>query len=86
MEEYTAKLQAMTDDELVKEAENQVWHSAFASNNSRAPSHRKCDATYDEAKRREKLWLYCRGWNAAFESCGHTLSDSDRKAAMEPVA
>ena len=38
----------------------------------------------EEAKRRGKPWLYAKGWNNAYESQGHHLSDSDRRAAMAP--
>ena len=83
---YTARLAEMSDLDFVREVEWQVWLSAFASNNPRAPAHAKCDATYDEATRREKPWLYKRGWNAAYASCGHTLSDQDIARALPPQA
>lgn len=79
--DWTAK----TDDEYLKEAETQIWLSAFASNNPRAPAHKEADAAYDEARRREKPWLYNRAWNAAYRSAGHTPSESDIEAAKEPT-
>jgi hypothetical protein len=85
-DEYAAKLVDMPDDELVKAVEMQVWLSAFASNNPRAPAHWKVDLTYDECKRREKPWLYQRGWNQAYQSCGYEPSESERAAAREPAA
>lgn len=75
--EYAEKLTAMTDDELVSAVDRQVWLSAFASNNPRAPAHWKSDLTHAEAKRRGKPWLYQRGWNKAYVSCGHELSQAD---------
>lgn len=75
--EYREKLQSMGDDEFVDEVESKVWLSAFAANNGRSKHHAQCDATYDEARRREKLWLYQRGWNAAYVSCGYHLDTSD---------
>jgi hypothetical protein len=85
-DEYTVKLSGMTDDELVKEAEQMVWLSAYAANNPRSAYHWKCDQTYDEAKRREKPWLYQKGWNNAYESAGHELSDANIAAAEAPNA
>lgn len=79
--EYEAKLQAMTDAELVKAAETQVWLSAFANNNPRAPAHWKVDMVSDEAERRGKPWLYQQGWNDAYRSCGHEPSESDIERA-----
>lgn len=81
---YRAKLAAMDDAAFVEEVERAVWLSAYASNNGRSIYHAECDATYDEAKRREKLWLYQRGWNAAYRSCGYEPSESDLEAARSP--
>lgn len=75
--------ESMTDEEFVKAAETQIWFSAFASNNPRAPAHAETDRAYDESRRREKPWLYNRAWNAAYTSCGYELSDIDLEGAME---
>lgn len=72
---------AMTDEEFLEKAETQIWLSAFASNNPRAPAHKEVDLAYDEAKARGKPWLYCRAWNRAYRSCGYEPSDHDLKAA-----
>jgi hypothetical protein len=69
--------QSMDDDALVKRAEMQIWLSAFASNNPRAPAHAEADAASDEAHRRGKRWLYQRAWNAAYRSAGHEPSSTD---------
>ena len=76
--------QSLDDDEFVKRAEMQIWLSAFAISNPRAPAHDEADAAYDEAKRREKPWLYQRAWNAAYASCGYEPNEDDRKRAMAP--
>lgn len=83
--EYVERIKAMTDEQLVEDTKSQVWLSAFASNNPRAPAHWKTDALYDEAARRGKPWLYQRGWNHAYASCGYTPSDSEIEAAKEPA-
>lgn len=82
--EYADLLETLSDDAFVAEVEMKVWLSAFASNNSRAPAHWQCDLCYEESRRREKTWLYKRGWNQAYISCGYELSDDDRKGAREP--
>lgn len=79
------KWSEMSEDEYLREAESQIWLSAFASNNPRAPAHDECDRAYDEAKRRDAMWLYRRAWNRAYQSCGYTISDEDRRAAMKPT-
>lgn len=78
---YAEKIAAMDDGAFVDEVENMVWLSAYAANNGRSIYHAKCDATYNEAKERGKPWLYQRGWNAAYRSAGHELSESDRAKA-----
>jgi hypothetical protein len=76
--------ESISDDDFVKKAETQIWFSAFANNNPRAPAHKKTDAAYSEAQRREKPWLYKRAWNKAYRSCGYQPSDDDLEAAKEP--
>ena len=82
MTEYAEKLKAMTDLELVDEIGSKVWLSAYAANNPLSKYHDKCDSTYWEAERREKPWLYQQGWNKAWVSAGHELSDDDRERAI----
>lgn len=84
-EAYAASVADMTDEALVAECETQCWFSAFANNNPRAPAHWKADALMDEARRREKPWLYAKGWNQAYRSCGFEPSEADI-AAAQPLA
>lgn len=77
--------QEMNDEDFLKKAEEQIWFSAFASNNPHAPAHEETDKAYDEAKRRGKPWLYKRAWNNAYRSCGFEPSQSDIEGAREPV-
>lgn len=76
--------QSLTDDDFVGQADRQIWLSAFANNNPRAPAHAEVDAAYHEAKRRGKPWLYQRGWNRAAISAGFEPSAADLDAAKEP--
>jgi hypothetical protein len=78
--------QALDDEAFVDRAEQQIWLSAFASNNPRAPAHKEVDAAYDEAQRRERPWLYQRAYNAAFRSCGYTPSEAEIEQAKAPDA
>lgn len=77
------KWRATSDEEFLSAAEMQIWLSAFASNNPRAPAHAEADAAYAEAARRGKPWLYQRAWNKAYAFAGHRPSDQDL-AAAEP--
>lgn len=67
----------MTDEAFLEKAEQQIWLSAFANNNPRAPAHKEADNAYAEAQRRGKPWLYCKAWNAAYRSCGYEPSEHD---------
>lgn len=80
---YAEKLASQDDDAFVKEVADKCWFSAFASNNPRSKYHWMADACFDEAKRREKPWLYNRGWNAAYRLAGHEPSEQDIAAAKE---
>lgn len=56
---FADRLAAATDADFVKIAEEYIWLSAYANNNSRSDYHWMCDAAYDEAtKRRKKPELY----------------------------
>lgn len=63
--EYLAKLGSMTEYELLKETENKIWLSAFASNNPRSDYHWHADACYDEWKKRGQTDKYHLAWKAA---------------------
>lgn len=76
----------MTEEEYLDNAERQIWLSAFANNNPRAPAHKEVDRAYDEAKRRGKTYLYQRAWNAAYRSCGYEPSDNEKAAARGPIS
>lgn len=68
---------SLDDDAFVKEAKTQIWFSAFANNNPRAPAHKEVDAAYDEAVKRGKPWLYKKAWNKAYRSCGYEPNEQD---------
>jgi hypothetical protein len=73
--EYATKLKAMTDNELVEETEQMVWLSAYANNNPRSAYHKQCDMCADACYNRRKPWLYSKGYNRAYESAGHRVTD-----------
>lgn len=62
---FANKVALLDDNEFVKEAENRIWFSAYASNNPRSDYHWQADLCYDEAERRGKPELYARAWNRA---------------------
>lgn len=64
--EYEAKIKAMDDSALMKEAEQKIWLSAFAANNPKSDYHWQCDAVYDECMRRGKVdTIYKPAWERA---------------------
>lgn len=77
------KWQSLSDDDFVFKAEQQIWLSAVASNNPRAPAHKESDAAYAEAKRRNKPWLYQRAWNKAYRLAGHHPIERDLALAQD---
>lgn len=83
MERKPIDWKSMSDSDFLQCAEQQIWLSAFASNNPRAPAHGEADRALAEARRRGKPWLYQQAWNAAYRSCGYQPSESDVKNASE---
>ena len=79
--EFVSRLQEMVDEEFVTATASCCWLSAYANNNPRSDYHWQADACYDEARRREKPWLYQRGWNDAYRQAGYEPSEEDKKAA-----
>jgi hypothetical protein len=69
-QQYAADLQKLSDDDLREEVRQQCWLSAYAQNNPRSKYHWQCDATYDEAKRRDKPTLYSEGHKLACKDAG----------------
>ncbi|MET3924550.1 hypothetical protein [Devosia sp. 2618] len=83
--DYATKLVNLTDEAFVAECSDMCWLSAFAGNNPTSKYHCQVDLCYDEAKRREKPWLYQRGWNQSYRLAGHTPTEADELAAKEPT-
>lgn len=79
--EYVDRIVALSDDDLVHEASDKCWLSAFAANNPRSDYHWQTDALYAEAARRGKPWLYQRGWNSAYRLAGYEPSENDLELA-----
>jgi len=64
-QEFADKIAAMDDEAFVKETEQYVWLSAFASNNPTSDYHWMASACYYEAQRRGDPELYNRAWRRA---------------------
>lgn len=77
--------QSLDDGAFVERATNQIWLSAFAANNPRAPAHKETDRAHSEAARRGKPWLYQQAWNKAYRLAGHSPSEHDIEAAKAPT-
>jgi hypothetical protein len=67
---FADKMAAMDEKEYLKAAEQVIWLSAYANNNSRSDYHWQADACYDEAMRRNKQELYTTAFNNAKASAG----------------
>lgn len=68
---FIAKLATLTNTELFDEAKKYIWLSAYASNNQRSAYHWMCDATYDEAARREKPEIYSNAHKSTMRDEGY---------------
>jgi Mlc titration factor MtfA (ptsG expression regulator) len=68
--EYKAKLESMTDKELLTEGENKIWLSAYAANNPASCFHWHATYIYTEAERRGKPELYERAYTRARRLAG----------------
>lgn len=55
---YLDKLSKMTNKELGGACEKMIWLSTYANNNPRSDYHWKCDACYDECRKRKKESIY----------------------------
>lgn len=69
-DDYTSKLRGLTPHGLLKETENQIWHSAFASNSPGAEAHWKVDLCSAEARRRGETALYKVAYRLAMVNTG----------------
>ena len=78
---FADRMAAATDDEFLEIAKEYIWLSAYASNNPRSDYHWQCDATYDEAARRGKSWLYDKAWCL---TSGLAEWDDDTNTRREP--
>lgn len=75
---------SLSEAEWLKRAQQQIWLSAFAANNPRAPAHREADRAYDDAKARDAIWMYQAAWNAAYRQAGYQPSEDSINAAKRP--
>ncbi len=60
---FANKLAAASVGEFVKMCKEYIWLSAYAANNPRSDYHWQCDACYDEAVRRNSVYLYSYAWH-----------------------
>ncbi len=65
---YADRIAAMDDAAFVREAEQKVWLSAYATNNPRSDYHWQVDACSDEAARRNKPQLFAQAHEQACAS------------------
>lgn len=82
--DYAGQIAILKDDDLVDETERQIYEAGWHRTHS--PYDQRSSACFTEAERREKPWLYCRGYNAACDRAMMPVSRSDREKARTPVA
>ena len=72
--DYVKKVFGMTREQLLKEAEQKIWLSAYANNNPRSDYHWHVSACYDACKKfsdhPDKNPLYSEAYEAARASAG----------------
>lgn len=66
---YLLKLTEMSDADLRKACESDIWLSAYANNNPRSDYHWMCDACYDECSRRGKPEIYSQSHKYVSSNC-----------------
>lgn len=67
--DYAGQIAILKDGDLVEEIRKQVYEAGFSP---RVETHhdQRCTLLHREAVRREKTWLYCRGYNGAVLDAG----------------
>lgn len=79
--EYASELQTKTDEEIVAEVRSQVYNAGFFPVHSR--HDQKASQCWAETERREKPWLYQRGYNGALRDAGQDVTSFDLERATE---
>ena len=64
-QDFANTIAALSDAELMAQAEKKIWLSAYANNNPRSDYHWQADACYDEAHRRGRPELYTQAYDKA---------------------
>jgi hypothetical protein len=70
--DYTDRLAAMTDGELLAEAKSKIWLSAYANNNPRSDYHWQADACWAESEKRTpgEAKVYRKAWDHEYSAAG----------------
>lgn len=82
--DYAGQLEVLKDEDLVDETSKQIHRAGYSSRMTVADQ--KAGICYAEAGRREKPWLYARGYNQAARSAGVSLDAGDLERARAPIA
>lgn len=80
--EYAAKVETMTDDELVTETSSQIHQAGFDRLYGKADQ--RVSVCFKDADRRGKAWLYARAYNRAARDLGIPLGEGDFERARAP--
>lgn len=81
LREYASQLKTKTDDQLVEEVRTQVYDAALLVRHS--VHDQKATKCWEESERRQKPWLYQRGYNGAVRDAGEKPTAFDLERATE---
>jgi len=81
LRDYAMLLRTKSEEELVEEARRQIYSAGFFPVHSR--HDQKATQCWQEAERRERPWLYQRGYNSALHDAGQKVESLDLERASE---
>lgn len=81
LSQYAEILKMKSDKEFVEEVRTQIYEAGFSDRYSQ--HDQKATECHEEANRRQKPWLYQRGYNSALKDAGGRVSAFDLERATE---
>ena len=81
LRDYSKELEAKSDQELEEEVRDQVTSAAFFVKQS--THDQKATKCWEESERRQKPWIYQRGYNSSLRDAGQKVEQFDLDRATE---
>ena len=79
---YTARLMEMDEATFVAETAKQILDAGYSR--THCASDDRCTLCYNEAKRRDAMYLYQQGYNKAARDAGIDVDKADIEKARKP--